>query len=179
MINLISWRTCVAFASASVGALAMLFGQSSQGTGSNSQPDTEVAIHHLFFHNAAILSQKAAQLDLAGGNGAGLRRALATKLELSTQDAAALFSVATTLDAQFAALDHQAAAIIAAVKLQRQPGTPLPPVPQALIALDRARNALISSAVTSLTTKLTPVGHAALEAYLHSPPPQAAGTVVP
>src|SRR5437868_7944522 len=82
------------------------------------QPDP-VVLHHLFFRHVASLSQKADELDRLNrlnSNGNSLRRAFSSKIGLSSEDTAALFSIAIPLDAQIAALDQQHSLLLPTLK---------------------------------------------------------------
>lgn len=82
--------------------------------------------------SAAYLSRKADALDEQNGTGQHIRDAFANTVGLTGPETAALFSLVTRLDAQFAALDAQAAVITAKAKSQRTPNGLIPPPPPEL-----------------------------------------------
>jgi len=172
-------RLLMIAATISTAGLTGLFAQGTPASTANTPPDTELALHHLFLHNSAILHRKAGEMDVTGSAGAGLRNAFAAKLGLNGRDSAALLSLAARLDSQVTALDQQASAMIANIRSQHKPGTLLPPIPQDLINLERARTALVRAAMDSLPTALSPAGYGALEKYLHAAPASAAGVTLP
>src|SRR5579875_2348553 len=145
----------------------LLLGQSPPSTGTDLQTLTSSphVIYH-FIRQAAYLSRKADALDQTNGTGAFLRRAFFSTLGLSDSDVASVMAVVKDLDAQFAALDKQAAKIIADAKSHPTAEGLIPPPPE-LKTLQQQKVALMRSLRATIIQRLNPAIVAAIDAHLH------------
>lgn len=130
-----------------------------------SSDSNKYVLYH-FIRQAAYLSRKADALDKASGTGASLRGAFSSTLGLSDVDAAAVLSLANALDAQFSALDEQAAKIIAAARSQRTAEGLIPPPPPELTTLQQQKVALMDALRAEIVQRLKPDVVAAINAHL-------------
>jgi hypothetical protein len=129
---------------------------------------TDYVAYNLFLKNCAFLSRQADGLDAAGKEGNTIRRAVASKLGLTTTDASVLLTVAAETDARIQALDKQAAALIQTAHNLRDAGMTVPPPPEELNTLQQQKTALISAAIDSLHNRLTAPGSTAVGNYRHT-----------
>jgi hypothetical protein len=138
----------------------------STGTDLQTLTSSPHVIYH-FIRQAAYLSRKADALDQTNGTGAFLRRAFSSTLGLSDSDVASVMAVVKDLDAQFAALDKQAAKIIADAKSHPTAEGLIPPPPPELKTLQQQKVALMRSLRATIIQRLNPAIVAAIDAHLH------------
>jgi hypothetical protein len=147
--------------------LCQLFSVLLFGAGPNLvSPDSNKYVLYHFIRQAAYLSRKADMLDQTEGSGDSLRSAFSSTLGLSDADATVVLSLANELDAQFAALDKQAATIIADAKAQRPAEGLIPPPPSELAELQKQKMALMNALGMTVTQRLRPDVISAIETHL-------------
>ena len=141
-----------------------LFAADPSSTGFSQQ--SPIVFYH-FVRGAAHLSRHADEFDQKNGSGKALRAAFAETTGLTDSDAQAFFEFAAKTEAQFAALDRQAAAVIAAAKAQSTADGLIPPPPSELTTLQTRKETLMTQLNAMFSeSAVSEAGQAAVKRYL-------------
>jgi hypothetical protein len=138
-------------------------------------PAPQYLLYHLFFRHLAALQNAAQSSGAASAPSTAANRALVYKHVLALNDAEyqTLLAVARACEDSVAQDDTKARAIIRQMRSQYPggkipAGTPLPALPDSLIALQAHRNAIIHNAITDLQQQLPSASSGQINKFIYT-----------